>query len=113
MLIMDFRGHRPVYNWDLLKMTFSFQHVPMTVFYAYLGALIGIFFGFVNARLATTRKRLQLLEGMLPICPLCKRIRDDKGTWETVEEYISHHVEGEVSSRFCSACEKKHFPQKI
>ena len=97
----------------MLKMTFSFQHVPMTVFYAYLGAFIGLFFGFVHTRLLRTRQRLQLLEGILPICPLCKRIRDEKGAWETVEKYISHHVEAEVSSKFCSVCKEKHFPQKM
>lgn len=113
MFIMDFRGLKPTYNWDLVKMTFTFQHFPMTIFYAYLGAFIGLLFGLLNARLSRAQQRLNLLEGMLPICPLCKKINDGKGSWETVEDYMSHHTKAPVSSRFCTSCAEKHFPQKI
>jgi PleD family two-component response regulator len=50
------------------------------------------------------------LSGMLPICMFCKKIRNDKGYWEQVEQYISEHSEVEFTHGLCEECSKKHFP---
>jgi hypothetical protein len=52
---------------------------------------------------------LRVLEGMLPICAFCKRIRNGK-TWEPVEGFISRHSEAQFSHTFCAACGAKHYP---
>jgi PAS domain S-box-containing protein len=44
------------------------------------------------------------LQGMLPICMYCKRIRDDENYWQTVEAYISHHTNASFSHGICPAC---------
>lgn len=45
-----------------------------------------------------------LLDGLLPICSSCKRIRDDEGDWSQVEEYISAHSHVEFSHSICPEC---------
>jgi hypothetical protein len=53
---------------------------------------------------------VKLLKGMLPICASCKKIRDDKGYWQGVEEYISSHSEAQFSHGLCPDCMKKLYP---
>ncbi len=51
------------------------------------------------------------LSGLLPICASCKKIRDDKGYWRQVEEYIREHSEAEFSHSICPECAKRLYPE--
>jgi len=44
------------------------------------------------------------LEGMLPICGHCKKIRDDKGYWNQLETYISDHTDATFTHGVCPDC---------
>jgi PleD family two-component response regulator len=44
------------------------------------------------------------LNGMLPICAHCKKIRDDKGYWNQIEEYLSMHSDACFSHGMCPGC---------
>ena len=63
-----------------------------------------------NAALQEALEHLKVLKGILPICSYCKQIRNDKGYWQQVEEYVSSHSAAEFSHSICPACLKKHFP---
>lgn len=56
-------------------------------------------------------ERVKQLEGMLPICSICKNIRDDKGYWNSVESYISHHSTAIFSHSICPDCAHKHYQE--
>ena len=56
-------------------------------------------------------KRMKYLEGILPICASCKKIRDDKGSWQYVEEYVRDRSEAEFSHGICPECKKKLYPE--
>jgi PAS domain S-box-containing protein len=51
--------------------------------------------------------KVKTLSGLLPICASCKRIRDDKGYWKQIEDYISDHSEAEFSHGICPECGKR------
>jgi CheY-like chemotaxis protein len=55
--------------------------------------------------------RIKVLSGIIPICSSCKKIRDDAGYWQQVEEYISKHSEAEFSHGICNDCVKKLYPE--
>lgn len=55
--------------------------------------------------------KVKLLNGFLPICASCKKIRDDKGYWNQIELYISEHSEAEFSHSICPQCSKKLYPE--
>lgn len=48
--------------------------------------------------------QVQQLQGMLPICSYCKKIRDDQNYWHRLESYISEHAEVTFSHGICPAC---------
>jgi GAF domain-containing protein len=54
--------------------------------------------------------RIKVLSGLLPICASCKKIRDDKGYWNTLETYISDHSEADFSHGICQDCARKLYP---
>jgi DNA-binding response OmpR family regulator len=47
------------------------------------------------------------LQGLLPICSYCKKIRDDQNYWQQVEGYISEHSEAVFSHGICPDCFEK------
>jgi hypothetical protein len=52
---------------------------------------------------------IKILQGMLPICSVCKNIRDDKGYWNCIESYLSEHSELVFSHGICPECAIKHY----
>jgi PleD family two-component response regulator len=63
-----------------------------------------------NAQLQKALDEVKILSGFLPICSSCKNIRDDKGYWNQIENYISKHSEAEFSHSICPECAKKIYP---
>jgi len=48
--------------------------------------------------------RVKQLQGLLPICSYCKKIRNDRNYWQQVEGYISEHTEVQFSHGICPEC---------
>jgi PAS domain S-box-containing protein len=55
--------------------------------------------------------KIKKLSGLLPICASCKKIRDDDGYWQRIEQYISEHSEAHFSHGICPECMEKLYPQ--
>jgi phosphoserine phosphatase RsbU/P len=48
------------------------------------------------------------LQGLLPICSYCKKVRDDNNYWHQVEEYVSHYSDARFSHGICPECYEKY-----
>lgn len=57
-----------------------------------------------NRELKEALANVKQLSGLLPMCAYCKKIRNDKNYWETVEGYISTHTDAHFSHGMCPAC---------
>lgn len=55
--------------------------------------------------------QVKKLSGLLPICSSCKKIRDDQGYWQQVEEYLGEHSDAEFTHGICPDCMKKLYPE--
>ncbi|MDR3603402.1 MAG: hypothetical protein P4L38_02125, partial [Syntrophaceae bacterium] len=55
--------------------------------------------------------QVKKLSGFIPICASCKKIRDDKGYWRQVEEYIRDHSEALFSHSICPDCMRSLYPE--
>jgi len=60
--------------------------------------------------LINAKEEIKILEGFLPICASCKKIRDDEGYWNQIESYIQKHSEAQFSHSICPECAKEHYP---
>ena len=53
---------------------------------------------------------VKTLQGILPICMHCHKIRNDRQSWERLEKYITEHSDAQFSHGLCPECLKKHYP---
>ena len=58
----------------------------------------------VAERVLALQSRVERLEGLLPICSYCKRIRGAGDAWSPVEEYIHRHTGDELTHGICPTC---------
>ncbi len=65
------------------------------------------------AELEDALGRVRQLQGLLPICAYCKRIRDDRNYWEQVENYISRHGDVQFSHGVCPECFERVMREEI
>ncbi|MGC2048420.1 MAG: PAS domain-containing protein [Gallionella sp.] len=55
-------------------------------------------------------QKVKTLSGLLPICSSCKKIRDDTGYWNILEQYISEHSDAEFTHGLCPECVRRLYP---
>lgn len=58
-------------------------------------------------KLESSLDEVKKLSGMLPICSSCKKVRDDTGYWNQIENYISSHSDAQFSHSICPHCAEK------
>ena len=63
-----------------------------------------------NAQLQKALDEIKTLQGIIPICANCKKIRNDKGFWEHVEKYISDHTDALFTHGLCPECIRTLYP---
>jgi sensor domain CHASE-containing protein len=64
-----------------------------------------------NAALQAALDTVRTLEGLLPICSCCKRVREDSGYWSQIDTYLSHHTNAALSHGYCPECAAKTFQE--
>lgn len=60
--------------------------------------------------LRSALNKVKTLSGLLPICSSCQQIRDGKGKWSKVDEYIQTRTDAEFTHGICPNCAKKLYP---
>lgn len=63
-------------------------------------------------QLKKATEKVRTLDGLVPICSVCKKIRDDKGYWNQVEEYLALHTDALLSHGICDECYSKEYPEE-
>jgi DNA-binding response OmpR family regulator len=64
----------------------------------------------VHLELRRAQREIRTLQGLLPTCAHCKKIRDEEGIWHGIEAYISERSEAQFSHGLCPDCIPMYFP---
>ena len=56
---------------------------------------------------ANLTNEIKTLSGLLPVCSWCKKVRDDRGYWEQLEQYIASRTDASFTHGICPDCMKK------
>lgn len=64
-------------------------------------------------QLETALSEVKTLEGLLPICASCKKIRDDNGYWNQIETYLGKHADASFTHSVCPECIEKLYPEFV
>jgi len=59
----------------------------------------------LTGQLQDAREKIKTLQGLIPVCAWCKKVRNDKGYWEQLEKYISENTGVNFSHGICPECE--------
>ncbi|MGC3989551.1 MAG: hypothetical protein QM796_07720 [Chthoniobacteraceae bacterium] len=103
---------------SLIRTAFNhYWHLPMswevsvlnTIMRAGVLILIAKMAGRLSVQAKLLRERVTTLEGLLPICGFCKKIRDEKNEWQQVERYISDRTDADFSHGICPCCAEEHY----
>jgi len=71
----------------------------------------------LNEELQKALKEIKTLQGILPICSNCKKIRkkgappDEQDSWMLLESYLREHTEAEFTHSICPECIRKLYPE--
>ena len=68
-----------------------------------VGSVVG-YLSDTNRELRAAYREIRLLQGFIPICCSCKKVREDDGYWTQVEEYVSQRTDAQFSHGFCPDC---------
>jgi DNA-binding response OmpR family regulator len=55
-------------------------------------------------RILNLQTQVKQLSGLLPICGVCKKVRDDQNYWQQVERYITERTDAKFSHSYCPDC---------
>ncbi len=55
--------------------------------------------------------QVKTLGDLLPVCMHCKKVRDDRGYWKQIDEYIALHTDTQLSHGICPDCIEKYYPE--
>jgi hypothetical protein len=61
----------------------------------------------IRLRAEESETHIKRLEGLIPICSNCKKIRDDHNSWHILEAYIQERSEAKFSHGICPDCVKE------
>ena len=56
------------------------------------------------ARVEEEVRKVKVLTGLLPICAWCKKIRDDRGEWHSIERYVTSRTQAQFTHGMCPSC---------
>lgn len=90
---------------DVIKKYLVENLIALIIFLIALGFLLRIIQ--LNRSLKKALSEVTTLQGFIPICSSCKKVRDDQGYWSQVESYISRHSDAQFSHGYCPDCYEK------
>ncbi len=105
------RRHDGVYRWIFDRGTPSYG--PDGEFMGYIGSCVDVNDRVEAAAIIEERRARQVerLRMLLPICASCKSIRDDKGYWQAVEQYMYEESGKTFTHGLCPDCLERLYPE--
>ena len=61
----------------------------------------------LRENLDLTLKNIREVEGLLPVCAWCKKVRNDEGYWQELEAYLQPRTKAAFSHGICPECAAK------
>jgi hypothetical protein len=113
-LVPDFEKQiNTIPSWSSFLITFLFMASTLILMAGDIGNLLAEKINALekkNVALTNANEEVTILQGILPICSMCKKVRDDKGYWNQIESYIRDHSDADFSHSICPECAENLYP---
>ncbi len=90
---------------------FDIQHVVVGLV---TGAVTTVLFGMLSIYVASMKRamrEIKTLEGLLPICSKCNKIRTPDNRWDVLEKFIQDRTEATFTHSLCPDCARQLYPE--
>lgn len=97
-----------------LFLVYTFFLVGFAMIFAYISYMLELILRknfAMTASLQDSLAEIKTLSGLLPICSNCKKIRDDRGYWNQIDEYFRDHSDVDFSHSLCPDCIAIFYPK--
>lgn len=61
----------------------------------------------VEAELRDAIAQVRTLRGLIPLCAWCRKLRNDRGAWQSLEQYLAEHTDASITHGICADCSHK------
>lgn len=61
----------------------------------------------VEAELRDALAQVRMLRGLIPVCAWCHKLRNDRGAWQSLEQYLVDHTDASITHGICVECSQK------
>lgn len=94
--------------YDLPHYLFKSMATPVNMVESIFESIMILMVGFICIRRTLgLLSKIQILEGLLPICSSCKKIRDGEKGWQNIETYIERRSNASFTHGLCHECMNK------
>ncbi len=83
--------------------------LPLAILDQLVDVMVLVGFALATHRFILQEREVRVLEGLLPICGFCKRIRTEEQTWQQLEQFITSKSEARFSHTVCPECGRRHY----
>ena len=66
-------------------------------------------FNFFNRTIQKEKDKVRQLEGLLPVCTCCRKVRDAGGNWTDLEAYLRENTQVELQAKICPDCARSQY----
>lgn len=96
----------------LLRLSLNwFREIPWSYSVSLLNCLIRVAvlcgFAWLVAQTVLQRRRIAVLERLLPVCAWCKKVRDEHNNWKPLDHYLFERAEVSVTHGMCPECQQQ------
>lgn len=97
---------------DLPRLFFGAEATPVNWREALLeSAVVAVVGGVIVHFTHKLFERMKYLEGILPVCASCKKIRDKRNNWHPIESYIKERTDADFTHSICPECAARLYPE--
>lgn len=95
---------------DIPHLVFGAPKTPVNIIESLFETLMAAALCFIVVTIThRLLNKMKVMEGILPICSFCKRIRTSEKTWVAIESYIGKSSNADFSHTVCPDCMRKHY----
>ena len=87
----------------------SSAHMQSGIMNALINVSVLVFIAYITSKAVRLMREVKVLQGILPTCCFCKKIRDNDDHWKSMEIYIETRTDAQFSHGICPDCAQLHY----
>ena len=111
-------GYSFAFGMAVIRLSFDFlwdtpDMLRSEIINASINVMVLLFISYITGKAVRMTREVKLLQGILPTCCFCKKIRDQDDHWQAIEAYIEKRTDAQFSHGICPECAQLHYGEVL